>query len=626
MTTPASAPPPAVDNKAPALQFASLYVGDLHPETTEAVLYEHFATVGKVASCRVCRDGITRKSLGYGYVNYYNVDDAEKALDDLNYSQIKGRCCRVMWSQRDSSLRKEATGNIFVKNLSEAIDNKALHDTFSIFGHVLSCKVQTDATGKSKGYGFVHYESDEAAKQAIERVNGMEVGGQQVFVGPFLKRSELENSDPDVFTNLYVKNMPETWDDAAVADRFKEFGEIVSSIIVHHTDGKRFALVNFKETAFAKAAIESLHRKPLSELGVEASDVAKPLPATPDGEGNAAVESKEEEEFPSDLLYVQRAQTKAERREQMLKDRMNGKQNGKERSGIRICVRNLDEDMTSEKLQALFEPHGQVVSSWVKTEDDACVGFGFIHMALMEEATKAIAELHLHVVDGKPLNVVLAESRKKKDDDKGKGKGRQERNAKGKDKGKGKGKDKGKGLAGMLLPGGPRPLMPPFPPGAPLPGLAPGGFPPGFPLMVGQPGMRPATYTLPPAMAAGRPQGAVGMPPAMPPAGMPPLLRPMMMPGGALFPPGALSPSAAPRPPLTKELLAQMPPTFQKQHLGERLFPLIRGLLKDRADMAAKVTGMMLELDNLLLVNLLDNEKSLRDKINEAVRVLDNQR
>jgi len=42
--------------------------------------------------------------------------------------------------------------------------------------------------------------------------------------------------------------------------------------------------------------------------------------------------------------------------------------------------------------------------------------------------------------------------------------------------------------------------------------------------------------------------------------------------------------------------------------------------------MAAKVTGMMLELDNLLLVNLLDNEKSLRDKINEAVRVLDNQR
>ena len=85
-----------------------------------------------------------------------------------------------MWSQRDPSLRKSGTGNVFIKNLDGSIDNKALHDTFSAFGNILSCKVVVNSDGVSKGYGFVHYETQEAAENAIKSVNGMMMNDQVV--------------------------------------------------------------------------------------------------------------------------------------------------------------------------------------------------------------------------------------------------------------------------------------------------------------------------------------------------------------------------------------------------------------------------------------------------------------
>ena len=64
--------------------------------------------------------------------------------------------------------------------------------------------------------------------------------------------------------------------------------------------------------------------------------------------------------------------------------------------------------------------------------------------------------------------------------------------------------------------------------------------------------------------------------------------------------------------PLTASMLASAAPQDQKQMLGERLFPLIQRMYPD---MAGKITGMLLEIDNSELLHMLEHHESLKAKV-----------
>merc|ERR1719420_1849204 len=75
--------------------------------------------------------------------------------------------------------------------------------------------------------------------------------------------------------------------------------------------------------------------------------------------------------------------------------------------------------------------------------------------------------------------------------------------------------------------------------------------------------------------------------------------------------------------PLSAAALAAAPPAAQKQMIGEKLFPAIA---KYQPELAGKITGMMLEMDNSELLILLESEQQMKGKIEEALRVLQSQR
>lgn len=353
-------------------QSASLYVGDLHPDVDEATLNTVFREAGNVASIRLCRDNITRRSLGYAYVNFFNPEDAERAMESLNYTRLVDKPIRIMWCQRDPSLRRSGVGNVYISNLDEQIDNKALYDTFSLFGNIISCKVAMDETGKSRGYGFVHFETEASAKAAVEKVNGKEMLGKIVTVSPWRSRQQRVR-------NLFVRDFPASFSDEKLSELFSPYGELRKCSILRKEDGssKGFAYVSYFDSESARKAMEGLNGV---ELDGKRMIVSRWINVT-------------ERARVFRMRFSERPQVQ----------------------NVNVYVKNLPESFDDDQLREFFAPFGNITSHKVmRNTDGTSRGFGFVCFSTPEEATRAINENNGRMLDGKPLYLALAQKKEQR--------------------------------------------------------------------------------------------------------------------------------------------------------------------------------------------------------------------
>ncbi|KAF8728820.1 hypothetical protein HU200_018104 [Digitaria exilis] len=137
----------------------------------------------------VIYDKLTGRSRGFGFVTMSSVEEAEAAVEQFNGYVLEGRSLRVNSGPappRDQSSPRGSRGEakrVYVGNLSWGVDNTALANLFKEQGEVLEARVIYDReSGRSRGFGFVTFASDEEVENAISNLDGADLDGRQIRV------------------------------------------------------------------------------------------------------------------------------------------------------------------------------------------------------------------------------------------------------------------------------------------------------------------------------------------------------------------------------------------------------------------------------------------------------------
>ncbi|KAA8915038.1 hypothetical protein FN846DRAFT_924603 [Sphaerosporella brunnea] len=174
--------------------------------------------------------------------------------------------------KKEESGEGENSKNLFVGSLSWNIDDDWLRSEFEKFGELSRCTVLTDrATGRSKGFGYVEFTTAEAAKAALEAMQGKELDGRPLNVDYSSPRPErAPNNDraakfgdqrSSESDTVFVANLSFEVDEDTVRNEFESFGEIIGLRLPTDPDSgqrKGFGYIQFASVDQAKAAVEAM--------------------------------------------------------------------------------------------------------------------------------------------------------------------------------------------------------------------------------------------------------------------------------------------------------------------------------------------------------------------------------
>ncbi|XP_057779470.1 polyadenylate-binding protein 8-like [Salvia miltiorrhiza] len=199
---------PYVSKQERVAKFTNVFVKNISASTTEGDLKSVFGEFGSMTSVAVMRDE-AGNSKCFGFVNFYNAEDAARSVEALNGREFSGNEWYVGRAQKkaerelEMKLKRRTTAkeilerslgmnNVYIKNIDDDVDNDKLKEMFSPFGIITSCKVMTDLRGINRGYGFVAFSTGQEASRAISDMNGKMIGNKPIYVS-IAERKEVRH-------------------------------------------------------------------------------------------------------------------------------------------------------------------------------------------------------------------------------------------------------------------------------------------------------------------------------------------------------------------------------------------------------------------------------------------------
>ena len=240
-----------------------LYISDLPYNTNETDIKLFFKKYGDSVSLITIRDSKYRNDAKpiSAKVIFKDYSTANRARIEMNLRKLKGHSIRLMWEERDNSIRYNSTSNLFIKGIPFNVQPREVYEYFMKFGDISSAKLKENSDGNHLGYGYITYYNPESAEEAIKNTNGKIVWGSMLQVNYFKKKNErLSTSGPEVF-KLYITNFPGDFTEQNIVELTKEFGAILNCSIKTEKIGRRYALVCYESEEAAKRAKVSLEGK-----------------------------------------------------------------------------------------------------------------------------------------------------------------------------------------------------------------------------------------------------------------------------------------------------------------------------------------------------------------------------
>ncbi|CAN6465145.1 unnamed protein product [Victoria cruziana] len=190
-----------------------LYVGNLPYSITSPRLSEIFGEAGKVVAAEVvCERTPERRSRGFGFVTMASTEEANEAIKMFNGSQLGGRTMKVNFPEiprggeravvgprirRSSRAFVDTPYKIYAGNLAWTLTSDGLRSAFEAQSGLVGAKVVYERdSGKSRGFGFVSFQSREDAESALANVNGAELEGRPLRLNPAFEK--ITHSVPEV--------------------------------------------------------------------------------------------------------------------------------------------------------------------------------------------------------------------------------------------------------------------------------------------------------------------------------------------------------------------------------------------------------------------------------------------
>ncbi|ODV61916.1 U2 snRNP complex subunit HSH49 [Ascoidea rubescens DSM 1968] len=167
-------------------QDATVYIGNLDEKVDEVLLYELVLQVAPIKSLNMPKDRILQVHQGYAFVELKSVKDSEYVEKILNGILLYSKPIKVKKTTNQTSRKNQIDvgAKLFISNLDELIDENYLNQVFSKFGNFSSDPIiiRDSKTGKSKGFGFLNFDSFESSDLALKELNNKYLMNKIVFI------------------------------------------------------------------------------------------------------------------------------------------------------------------------------------------------------------------------------------------------------------------------------------------------------------------------------------------------------------------------------------------------------------------------------------------------------------